>query len=282
MARGDGSAGRARRAVDAARLLSQPSAMLDRFELVLVLVLVTIAVQGLIDVRGSVVAQLFAHAISGIALVAAARASGVNHRWRRGVDVLVVIVLVISVVALVVQRSGDADTVPPETLWLLAAALTPVLIARRVLQHSVVTVQTIMGAVSAYLQIAVTYAFLFQTIDAYSASEFFGTEVSTTTYMYFSLTTITTVGYGDFTAMSDLGRMAAGSEAVLGQVFLVTFVALIVSRFASRMPGGRPGPGGGQVPGTNGSQESMLELLDPSRSDQPPPNSEAGTDEPGP
>ena len=57
--------------------------------------------------------------------------------------------------------------------------------------------------------------------------------------MYFSLVTITTVGYGDFAAVTDLGRMAAASEAVLGQVFLVTFVALIVSRFGAHLPLGR-------------------------------------------
>ena len=111
-------------------------------------------------------------------------------------------------------------------MWLLAAALTPVLIARRVLQHTVVTIQTIMGSVAAYLQIAVAYAFLFQTLDAFHSTPFFGEDVSTTTYMYFSLVTILTVGFGDFAAVSDLGRMAAASEAVIGQVYLVTFVAL--------------------------------------------------------
>ncbi len=54
--------------------------------------------------------------------------------------------------------------------------------------------------------------------------------------MYFSLITISTVGFGDFASVTDLGRMASASEAVIGQVFLVTFVALIVSRFAAGMP----------------------------------------------
>ena len=77
--------------------------------------------------------------------------------------------------------------------------------------------------------------------------------------MYFSLVTISTVGYGDYTAAHDLGRMAAGSEAVLGQVFLVTFVALIVSRFAAHMPLGRPhrdsSPPEHQIDGTDGPDD---------------------------
>ena len=105
---------------------------------------------------------------------------------------------------------------PPETAWLLAAALTPVLVARRLLQHQVVTLQTIMGAVAAYLQIAVAYAFLYQTIDAYSATNFFGQDTSTTTYMYFSLVTISTVGYGDFVAVTSLGRLAVSERGGAG------------------------------------------------------------------
>ena len=225
-------------AVRTARAARTPL-MLDRFELVLLLVVVTIAVQGLVDVSGSVVARLFANAISGLALVAAVRASGVRRQWRHAADLLVVVVLVASLSAVAVRWGSNESAVPPETTWLLAAALTPVLVARRLLQHQVVTLQTIMGAVAAYLQIAVAYAFLYQTVDAYSSTNFFGKDTPTTTYMYYSLVTISTVGYGDFVAVTSFGRMAAASEAVLGQVFLVTFVALIVSRFGAHLSLGR-------------------------------------------
>ena len=210
--------------------------MFDRFELVLLFVIVTIAVQGLVDVSGSVLARMFAHAITGLSLLAAVRASGARRQWRRAVDVLVVLVLAVSAASVAARWGTNQSAVPPETAWLIAAALTPVLVARRLLQHEVVTLQTIMGAVAAYLQIAVAYAVLYQTIDADSATDFFGQTTSTTTYMYFSLVTISTVGYGDFVAVTNLGRLASASEAVLGQVFLVTFVALIVSRFGVHLP----------------------------------------------
>jgi hypothetical protein len=245
--------------------------MLDRFELVLVLVLATIAVQGLIDVRGSLFAQLFTHAISGLALIAAARASGARRRWRRAMDVLVIVVLALSFAAISFRRDNGQAAVPPETMWLLAAALTPVLIARRVLQHTVVTLQTIMGSVAAYLQIAVAYAFLFQTLDAFSSTRFFGEDVSTTTYMYFSLVTISTVGFGDFVAVTDLGRMAAASEAVVGQVFLVTFVALFVSRFADGMLPGSSSFDVGGVGGPVRRLRTLREALDSSQAQPPPP-----------
>jgi hypothetical protein len=40
--------------------------------------------------------------------------------------------------------------------------------------------------------------------------------------------TLTTVGYGDFTASTSVGRMFAVSEALTGQLYLVSAVALLV------------------------------------------------------
>ena len=43
---------------------------------------------------------------------------------------------------------------------------------------------------------------------------------------------MTTTGYGDLTAAHDLGRSLAITEALIGQIYLVTVVALIVSNLA--------------------------------------------------
>jgi hypothetical protein len=50
----------------------------------------------------------------------------------------------------------------------------------------------------------------------------------TQTFQYFSFTTLTTVGYGDFTAASNLGHTLSNAEALIGQIYLVTIVSLIV------------------------------------------------------
>jgi hypothetical protein len=55
-------------------------------------------------------------------------------------------------------------------------------------------------------------------------------------YLYFSYVTLTTVGYGDLTARGDAGRMLAVCEALLGQLYLVTVLALLVGNV------GRPRP----------------------------------------
>ena len=52
--------------------------------------------------------------------------------------------------------------------------------------------------------------------------------------LYFSFTTLTTVGYGDFTARSDLGHTLCVFEMLIGQIYLVTVVSLIVSNLPPR------------------------------------------------
>ena len=58
-------------------------------------------------------------------------------------------------------------------------------------------------------------------------------------YLYFSFVTITTVGYGDLTAAADLGRMTAVFEAILGQLYLITVVAIVVQNLGNEHLGSR-------------------------------------------
>ena len=50
-------------------------------------------------------------------------------------------------------------------------------------------------------------------------------------FVYFSFVTLTTLGYGDLTARADLGRMIAICEALFGQLYLVSVVAILVGSF---------------------------------------------------
>jgi hypothetical protein len=123
-------------------------------------------------------------------------------------------------------------------LVLLAAA---VLIVRRVLAFGTVTIQSIYGAVSAYLVLGFMFAAVFAAIYHLSGDQFFahGEAANTQTFQYFSYTTLTTLGYGDFTAGYNPGRAVAVLEALTGQVFLATLVARLVAAF--RTPADRQG-----------------------------------------
>jgi voltage-gated potassium channel Kch len=71
--------------------------------------------------------------------------------------------------------------------------------------------------------------------------------------MYFSLSTITTVGYGDLTAITPFARLIATAEAVSGQVYLVTFVAMLVGLRAQHWASGRREDASGREPAALGA-----------------------------
>jgi hypothetical protein len=81
---------------------------------------------------------------------------------------------------------------------------------------------------------------VYAAINGLSDAAFFVQTAHATTpdFLYFSFVTQTTVGYGDFTAAGDLGRALAVVEAVTGQLYLVTIIAVLVSRL-SRTPSAR-------------------------------------------
>jgi hypothetical protein len=107
----------------------------------------------------------------------------------------------------------------------------------------VIDVRTVLGAVCIYVLLGMLYAFLYAAIDALSSGPFFVQTAHATTpdFLYFSYITQTTVGYGDFTAQGDLGRALAVLEAMGGQLYLVTIIAVLVSRLSGNAFGaGRP------------------------------------------
>jgi hypothetical protein len=79
--------------------------------------------------------------------------------------------------------------------------------------------------------IGMAFGFLYGAIDRFGGDSFFaGGDPATVSHcLYFSFTTLATVGYGDFVSRSDLGHTLAVSEALIGQIYLVTVVSLIVS-----------------------------------------------------
>jgi hypothetical protein len=115
----------------------------------------------------------------------------------------------------------------------LILLLTAVLIVRRVLARPTVTVQSIFGALSAYLIIGLMFAAFYAAQQSFGSTPFFADHQpgNTQTFQYFSFTTLTTLGYGDFVAAGNDGRALAVIEALTGQVFLATLVARLVAGF---------------------------------------------------
>ena len=129
--------------------------------------------------------------------------------------------------------------------------LTVVMVVRRVLAKPTVTIQSIYGALSAYLIIGLMFAAGYAAVEHLGEADFFASSqpANTQTFQYFSFTTLTTLGYGDFTAAENGGRSIAVIEAMTGQVFLATLVARLVTAYRGPDPRTRPGrPGRGRLP----------------------------------
>jgi hypothetical protein len=111
--------------------------------------------------------------------------------------------------------------------------LSATLIVRRVLARPTVTVQSIYGAISAYLIVGLMFAAFYAAMWHLGHAPFFanGQPADPQTFQYFSFTTLTTLGYGDFTSANNDGRAVAVIEALAGQVFLATLVARLVAAF---------------------------------------------------
>jgi hypothetical protein len=99
------------------------------------------------------------------------------------------------------------------------------------------TIHSMFGVLCLYLLIGLLFAVAYATIQDVGGTDFFTTErAGRDDFLYFSYSTLTTTGYGDLVAATNLGRSMAITEALLGQLYLVTVVALIVSNL--RRPAG--------------------------------------------
>ena len=174
-------------------------------------------------------------------LLLALRTSPLPGRWPL---LLGIAALAGSCAAVGVSLAGTRTGFGVADLWkALMLLLTAVLIVRRVLARPAVTIQSIYGALSAYLITGFMFAACYSAIGHLDHAPFFADSqpASTQTYQYFSFTTLTTLGYGDFTAAGSGGRAIAVREARAGQVFLATLVARLVASFhRSTRPGTRP------------------------------------------
>lgn len=115
-------------------------------------------------------------------------------------------------------------------LFLALAQMAAMLaILNQITRHRSVTLQTVMGSVAAYALIGFLMAAVFHGSNLLSDETFLNGVVGDGDYTYFSFITLTTVGYGDVTPASDLAKRLVVIEAFVGQVFIITLVARLVS-----------------------------------------------------
>lgn len=112
-----------------------------------------------------------------------------------------------------------------------------VAVAMGAVAQNEVNSRSVAGAICVYMLIGMLFMFLYGVLAVLGHGPFFaqGTDGTRPIRLYFSYTTLATLGYGDYTPSTNLGHTLAVLEALIGQLYLVTVVAVVVTRL------GRPG-----------------------------------------
>lgn len=178
--------------------------------------------------------RLITIVLQGAVVLAALNAAGASSRVMIGA--LLAVAVLLGLALLVTIGPGDIGPAIPRAcslaLVLVAPAAVVVGLRRELQAHGRVTLKMVYGGLSLYLLIGLAFAFVFALVQNLSGDPFFAggsAEGTPNDYLYFSLSTLTTTGYGDLAAGTSLGRAFAVSEALIGQIYLVTVVAALVS-----------------------------------------------------
>jgi hypothetical protein len=231
------------------RLLRSESRLEDRYVLAGVLIvacILTFAFAG-----DGKFGRMIAVAFQSVTLVVILRASQVRPKTVRLTGSVCAVLFV--VVALAQASDGDWAKAAPSLLGALLALCGPVAIIRRLVKQPVINFTTVAGALCVYLLAGLFFALAYGTMSVLGSGNFFAQKAdpTATDFVYFSFVTLTTTGYGDLTALGNGGRMTAILEALFGQLYLVSIVALLVANMGRSRP--RPESGVAAPPPIEGT-----------------------------
>ena len=174
--------------------------------------------------------RLFISSMLGLIVILTLHTSHVRARAFRFTVAIVLIIELATFVQAIIGREGNDGS---GYLMFVLVLIAPLVILSRIMRHEVIGMETIMGALCVYVLLGIGFAGIYAGINDFERLGFFAQPGPKTNvdYLYFSFITQTTVGYGDLTPGTDTGRVIVTFEALIGQVFLVTLVARLVSMY---------------------------------------------------
>ena len=206
-----------------------PPARAGRYGALLGSALALLAVQGVAP--PGPVQQVAVAALAGSCLVLAVRAARLSRELRLASLGLAAIAVTIGLARAFGGMGDGAARLCVAALLSLGPPAVALGVMRDLRATGRVEVHAIAGVLALYLLLGMAFAFVYGAIDRLGSGDLFadGADATVSRCLYFSFTTLTTVGYGDFVAGSDLGHTLAIFEALIGQIYLVTVVSLLVS-----------------------------------------------------
>ena len=185
----------------------------------------------------------------GLTVLLAFRTSEVPHRLMLVIRVAVAIVVAAAIGVAI--GGGNREYGVIVILGSLLVLASPIAIGWRLLHHTRVTTQTVLGALCIYVLIGLVFANADYGVQLSTGNSFFAQpgQHGPADFAYFSYITMATVGYGDLSPAFGFSRTLAVLEALMGQIFLVVLVARLVGMYTPTFRWGHELHGGAAVRG---------------------------------
>ena len=123
-------------------------------------------------------------------------------------------------------------------LKILIVSITIVELFKEIFKTKIIDSYIISSAISIYVLVGIFWYLLFMFLLMIDPDSFhirnFNPEMVTIDMIYFSFTTLTTLGYGDITPLSYTAKMWSITEAMMGVMFLAIMISRVVSLFGSK------------------------------------------------
>lgn len=135
-----------------------------------------------------------------------------------------------------------AFTRTPETIFtsVLFFIFVTITILEHILKSEEVTIDTLYAAVCVYLMLGIMWASIYGFLEYIQPGAMFkdsfgdsNSKMSTNELLYYSYTTLTTLGFGDITSVTPVGRILSVLEAIFGQLYIAFLVARVVSIYTT-------------------------------------------------
>ncbi len=209
----------------------------QRYGMLLIALGATFCFEGIVEPGD--LQRTVATVLIGASLMLALYAAELPARRLRVAGAVILTIVAVVVTASLAGKSTTVAGVAAIANGLMIAVAPPAVvtgIVRNLRERGTVTVTVVAGVLCLYLLLGLFFAFTYTAVQNLGGAPFFanGEAASSARSIYFSFVTMTTVGYGDLTARTNLGHTIAVTEALLGQIYLVTVVAAIVSRLVPR------------------------------------------------
>lgn len=151
-------------------------------------------------------------------------------RSRRQLVVVVVLFALVAVFALLARaRVGGPLRILADVVHLLFLLYTGWVILDHVFRAAAVRPDVVLGSVCAYLLLGLLFNRVYGLVETLQPGSFAGLEDIRRDGGYYSLVTLSTLGYGDVVPVKAVARSLSVLEAVVGQFYIAVIVARLVA-----------------------------------------------------